>query len=43
VKWTPTIEEDFRKWLIENRDKLDVPRETIDELLRPAAGTGKSP
>ncbi len=43
VKWTPAIEEDFRKWLIENRDKLDVPRETIDELLRAAGGAAKSP
>lgn len=41
VKWTPAIEEDFRKWLTENRDKLDVPRETIEELLRQGSGTGK--
>ena len=37
VKWTREIEDDFRRWLLENRDKLDVPRETIDELLKPAA------
>jgi 4-hydroxy-4-methyl-2-oxoglutarate aldolase len=34
VMWTKEIEEDFRNWLIENRDKLDAPRETIDELIR---------
>ena len=43
VKWTPAIEDDFRKWLSDNRDKLDVPREAIDELLRPAAAPAKSP
>jgi 4-hydroxy-4-methyl-2-oxoglutarate aldolase len=41
VKWTPAIEADFRQWLTENRDKLDVPRETIDTLLRPAAAPPK--
>jgi regulator of RNase E activity RraA len=34
VAWTKEIEDDFRRWLAENRDRLDVPRETIDELLR---------
>jgi regulator of RNase E activity RraA len=37
VKWTREIEDDFRQWLRENRNKLDVPRETIEELLKPAA------
>jgi regulator of RNase E activity RraA len=36
VVWTKEIEADFRKWLMENRDKLDAPRETIDELIRSA-------
>jgi regulator of RNase E activity RraA len=34
VKWTPEIEADFRRWLVENRERLNYPRETIDELLR---------
>lgn len=34
VKWTPEIEIDFRTWLTTNRNQLDIPRETIDELLR---------
>ena len=38
VAWTNEIEGDFRKWLMENREKLDAPRETIDELLRAAPG-----
>jgi regulator of RNase E activity RraA len=41
VTWTKEIEDDFRKWLTENRDRLNVPRETIDELLRPAGDRGK--
>lgn len=34
TKWSPQIEDDFRRWLIENRDRLDVPRETIEELIK---------
>jgi 4-hydroxy-4-methyl-2-oxoglutarate aldolase len=41
VQWSEAIEADFRNWLRENRERLDVPRETLDELLRPAAGAGK--
>ena len=41
VIWTKDIEDDFRKWLTENRDKLDAPRETIDELIRASPGPGK--
>jgi len=37
VVWTKEIEADFRQWLAGNRDKLDAPRETIDELIRGAA------
>jgi regulator of RNase E activity RraA len=33
--WSRAIEDDFRNWLAENRDRLsDVPRETIDELIK---------
>ena len=35
--WTKEIEDDFRNWLTQNRDRLDAPKETIDELIRPAA------
>jgi regulator of RNase E activity RraA len=34
VTWTPEIEADFRRWLQERRDTLDVPRETIEALLQ---------
>jgi 4-hydroxy-4-methyl-2-oxoglutarate aldolase len=37
VQWTKEIEEDFRRWLTENRERLDVPREAIDEILRGSA------
>ena len=40
VVWTKEIEDDFRRWLTENRDKLDAPRETIDELIRPGTDRG---
>jgi 4-hydroxy-4-methyl-2-oxoglutarate aldolase len=36
VVWTKEIEADFLKWLAENRDKIDAPRETIEALLKPA-------
>jgi regulator of RNase E activity RraA len=41
VVWTKEIEDDFRRWLTENRDKLDAPRETIDELIRQPPERGK--
>lgn len=34
TKWSKEIEQDFRKWLNENKDRLDVPRATIDAMLR---------
>jgi regulator of RNase E activity RraA len=34
TRWTKEIEADFVAWLKENRDRLDVPRETVDALLR---------
>jgi regulator of RNase E activity RraA len=33
-KWSREIEEDFRNWLIQNRDRLEAPKETIDQLIR---------
>jgi 4-hydroxy-4-methyl-2-oxoglutarate aldolase len=36
VVWTKEIEDDFRNWLIQNRDRLEAPRETIEELIRPS-------
>lgn len=36
VVWSKEIEDDFRGWLRQNQSTLDVPRETIEELLRPA-------
>jgi regulator of RNase E activity RraA len=38
TRWTSEIEQDFRQWLIENRQRLDVPAETIDELIRGGRG-----
>jgi regulator of RNase E activity RraA len=32
--WTPPIEADFTAWLRENADKLPVPREQIDAILK---------
>lgn len=34
TRWTPEILEDFFQWLEENREKLSVPKSTIDQLLR---------
>ncbi len=34
TRWTKEIEQDFTRWLIENKDKLEVPRSTIDALIR---------
>jgi regulator of RNase E activity RraA len=39
VVWTKEIEADFRKWLADNREKLEASRETIDALIR--SGSGK--
>jgi len=38
VAWSKEIEDDFRRWLTANRDTLDAPRETIDELIKGAQG-----
>jgi regulator of RNase E activity RraA len=34
TRWTEAIEKDFTEWLKQNRDKLPVPRKTIDDLLK---------
>jgi 4-hydroxy-4-methyl-2-oxoglutarate aldolase len=32
--WTKEIEEDFTTWLMQNKDRLDVPRTTIEAMIR---------
>ncbi|HZW32758.1 MAG TPA: hypothetical protein VFF52_18740 [Isosphaeraceae bacterium] len=34
TRWTREIEKDFTQWLIQNKDRLDVPRATIEALIR---------
>src|SRR5919202_3671560 len=34
ARWTDAIERDFTAWLRENRDKLPIPRDQIDEILK---------
>jgi hypothetical protein len=34
ARWTPTIEEDYRSWLKQNKDHLSVPKEQIEEILK---------
>jgi regulator of RNase E activity RraA len=34
TRWTPEIERDFSEWLNTNMDKLPVPKEQIQELLK---------
>jgi 4-hydroxy-4-methyl-2-oxoglutarate aldolase len=34
TRWTSEIEEDFTRWLNENKDRLDVPRNTIEALIQ---------
>jgi 4-hydroxy-4-methyl-2-oxoglutarate aldolase len=33
-RWTREIEKDFTQWLIQNKDRLEVPRATIEALIR---------
>ncbi len=33
TRWTREIEEDFARWLKENKDRLDAPRNTIEALI----------
>jgi regulator of RNase E activity RraA len=37
-RWSKEIEKDFTQWLIQNKENLDVPRATIDALIRERAG-----
>jgi 4-hydroxy-4-methyl-2-oxoglutarate aldolase len=34
TRWTKQIEEDFTRWLMQNKDSLDVPHATIEALIR---------
>jgi 4-hydroxy-4-methyl-2-oxoglutarate aldolase len=34
TRWTNEIEKDFAQWLMQNKDRLDVPRSTIEALIR---------
>ncbi len=34
TRWTSEIEEDFTRWLKENKDRLDAPRNTIEALIQ---------
>lgn len=34
TRWSPEIEKDFSEWLTQNMDKLPVPKEQIQELLK---------
>ena len=39
--WTKEIEQDFTSWLIQNKDRLDVPRITIEAMIREHSTRGK--
>src|SRR5215472_11594155 len=39
-RWTKEIEKDFTQWLTQNKDRLKVPRATIDALIRERSGRG---
>jgi len=41
TRWTKEIEEDFTRWLLQNKDRLDVPRATIEALIRERSPSGK--
>ncbi len=41
TRWTREIEEDFTGWLMQNKDRLDVPRTTIEALIRERSPRGK--
>ena len=38
TRWTKEIEKDFTQWLIQNKDRLEVPRATIEALIRERSG-----
>ena len=39
-RWTKGIDDDFTQWLQQNKDQLDVPRASIDELIRERSNGG---
>ncbi len=43
TRWTKEIEADFTTWLSQNKDRLDVPRATIEALIRERSPSSKSP
>jgi regulator of RNase E activity RraA len=38
ARWTREIEKDFTQWLIQDKDRLEVPRATIEALIRERSG-----
>jgi 4-hydroxy-4-methyl-2-oxoglutarate aldolase len=40
ARWTKEIETDFTEWLKQNKDRLEVPRTTIEALIRERSGRG---
>lgn len=41
TKWTKDIEQDFARWLGENKGRLDVPQETVEALIREVSAAAK--
>jgi regulator of RNase E activity RraA len=41
ARWSKEIEQDFTRWLIQNKDRLEAPRATIEELFREGTGRDK--
>jgi 4-hydroxy-4-methyl-2-oxoglutarate aldolase len=41
TRWTQEIEADFTRWLLQNKDRLDVPRATIEALIRERSPSSK--
>jgi len=41
TRWTKEIEDDFTGWLTQNKDRLDVPRATIEALIRERSPRGQ--
>jgi 4-hydroxy-4-methyl-2-oxoglutarate aldolase len=38
TRWSRKIEEDFTQWLMQNKDRLDVPRATIEAMIHERSG-----
>jgi hypothetical protein len=44
ARWSPEIEADYRNWLKENENKLNVPASEIEKILQePPPGPGRRP